>query len=95
MTIGEALTARAAFLTMKGKLAKAGIDTSDIKSITDLPGALSSIVPDHLAEKAQAILENPEALEGLMAAFSAVAGSGAMAHFFHVPSDSVREGDLE
>lgn len=95
MTLEKALTFRTAFLTIKKKLSDAGIDTSDIKSITDLPSALSGIVPDHLAEKAQAILENPEALEGLMTAFSAIASSGAMVHFFQVPSDNVKEGDLE
>ena len=94
MKLAEALTARAAFVTFKKKLSDAGIDTSDITAITQLPDVLANMVPDGLAEKAAAILEDEEALDALITAFGSLANSGALMHLFDMSNDTVREEDL-
>ena len=98
MTLSEALSIRAAFTTMKKKLSDEGIDTSDVQYITDLPGVLCSLVPDDMAEAADALLGSmdEETLSSLLTSFSAAASCGGMVSAIMglLPTDNVKEGDL-
>lgn len=98
MTLGEALTIRSAFITMKKKLSEEGINTDDIHYITDLPAVLCSCVPDDMAEEAEELLNDmdEDTLAALLESFSAAAQSGCMVNAIidMLPTDKVEEGDL-
>lgn len=93
MTLSRAITIRAAFNKIKKKLADEGCDISEIKTFSDIPAILASVVPEDLADKAAAILSNEEALTALLSAFSSAAATGAL-HGIFTMSDNVKESDL-
>lgn len=92
--LGKVLTARAAFAEIKAKLSEAGIDISNVKYITDLPGVLCNILPDSMAEQAAAILEDKERLTALLGAFTTLANAGALIDAIYRPGDFVQEDDV-
>ena len=92
--LGKVLTARAAFAEIKAKLSEAGIDISNVKYITDLPGVLCNILPDSMAEQAAAILEDKERLTALLGAFTTLANAGALIDAIYRPSDFVQGEDV-
>lgn len=80
MTLGRAMTYRAAFRAMRKKLEEAGVDVSGVRYMTDIPAALANLVPQDAASEAAALLGDagPEMIAELRAAFSEAAESGCL-----------------
>lgn len=94
MTIAEALTLRAGFANIKRQLAESGLDVSEVKTISDLPSVLASIVPESLVEQVEAISTNEIVLTTLVRLMESDAVSGIMAKLMTLPPDQVSEDDL-
>lgn len=80
LTLGRAMTYRAAFRAMRKKLEEAGVDVSGVRYMTDIPAALANLVPQDAAGEAAALLSDagPEMIAELRAAFSGAAESGCL-----------------
>lgn len=97
-----ALSARAAFATIKSKLEDKGVDVSDVKYITDLPAVLSTILPDDLSEAfspelvkiAQELLKDEDTLTALFDALGALAPAGGVVNAMYRPEKIDKDGDL-
>ena len=87
--LGTVLKAQSAYGTIKRKLAAAGADVSNIRYITDLAPVLAGALPDDLAQQAQALLADPDALESLMTAFTGSAELGQLVHLLCGPAGSI------
>ena len=94
MTIGEAITIRAAFGSVKRQLAEAGLDVRNVKKLSDLEPILAGMLTEDVVDQAAEILGNEEALEALLGLFSTAVKSGALAALFQIPSDKVEQGDV-
>lgn len=95
MTIAEALTLRAGFANIKRQLAENGVDISEVKSVTDLPGVIGGMLP---AELLPQLLENlhidMKHLEELLIAFAGAARCGDLVTDMILGSEIVKEEDL-
>lgn len=80
LTLGRAMTYRAAFRAMRKKLAEAGVDVSGVRYMTDIPAVLADLVPQDAASEAAALLDDagPEMIAELRAAFSEAADQGCL-----------------
>lgn len=94
MTLGKAITIRAAFTSIKRQLADAGYDISKIKSFSDLPSILAGSVTEDMMEQAAELLADEETMEALLGVFEAAAKTGALVSLFQAPDDRVNEGDI-
>ena len=99
MTVAEALTLRAGFAKIKQQLNENGVDISDVKTVSDLPAVLSSILPAELLpqltkdDTMKGILESG-VLAGLLTLFANDAKMGALAKSLTLGSAFVHEEDL-
>lgn len=80
MTLGRAMTYRAAFRAMRKKLEEAGVDVSGVRYMTDIPAVLANLVPQDATAEASALLGDagPEMIAELRAAFSEAADQGCL-----------------
>ena len=76
LTLGRAMTYRAAFRAMRKKLEEAGVDVSGVRYMTDIPAVLANLVPQDAAAEASALLGDagPE----MIAEFSEAADQGCL-----------------
>lgn len=93
MTIGEAITIRAAFGSVKRQLAEAGFDIKDVRKFSDLAPILAGMLTEDVVEQAAEVLENKDALEALLGLFSTAVKNGVLAGFFRIPGDQVEQED--
>lgn len=99
MTIVEALNLRAAFANIKCQLAEAGVDISDVKTVSDLPNVLATILPAELVPELEKrpevkmIMENGW-LVGFLNSFIGEAKGGILVKGMVLGSDQVSEDDL-
>ena len=99
MTVAEALTLRAGFAKIKQQLNENGVDISDVKTVSDLPAVLASILPAELLPQLakddvmNTILENGW-IEGILFSFANEAKAGWLAKALTLAGDLVSEEDL-
>lgn len=94
MKLAQIMTYKTAFEKIKSTLKENGLDVSGIRYITDLEPVLATILPEELAEKAQALLADGNALAALLEAFTGAADAGVLVNALYRPSDEVKEEDL-
>ena len=79
LTLGRAMTYRAAFRAMRKKLEEAGVDVSGVRYMTDIPAALANLVQDAAGEAAALLSDaGPEMIAELRAIFSEAADQGCL-----------------
>lgn len=90
----KVMNAKSAFEKMKNDLKDAGIDVSDVKYITDLPGVLAGVLPESMVEHAKGIIENPETVATLLSSFGVLADAGVLIDALYRPGEKVDEEDV-
>lgn len=80
LTLGRAMTYRAAFRAMRKKLEEAGVDVSGVRYMTDIPAVLANLVPQDAAGEAAALLSDagPEMVQQMREAFASAADQGCL-----------------
>ena len=80
LTLGRAMTYRAAFRAMRKKLAEAGVDVSGVQYMTDISAVLADLVPQDAAAEAAALLGDAgtEMVQQMREAFASAADRGCL-----------------
>lgn len=80
LTLGRAMTYRAAFRAMRKKLEEAGVDVSGVRYMTDIPAAIANLLPQDAADAASVLLGDagPEMIAELRAIFGEAAERGCL-----------------